>query len=109
MPTYFFTQYCVLCICGLRISEFSPQDAIRLYNIFFIFKNEHSLITYFISKALDNLRQTVLLKNSGQSPINVLFKNIGQSLINYFIKKQWTIFDKHFIKKHWTISDKMFY
>ena len=35
MPTYFLTKYSVLCICGPRISGFSPQDAARLYNIFY--------------------------------------------------------------------------
>ena len=34
MPTYFLTQYCVLCICGPQISGFSLQKATRLYNIF---------------------------------------------------------------------------
>ena len=35
MPTYFLTKYCVLCIYRPRISGFSPQDAARLYNIFY--------------------------------------------------------------------------
>ena len=35
MPTYLLTKYCVLCICGPRISRFSPQDAALLYNIFY--------------------------------------------------------------------------
>ena len=35
MPTYFLTKYRVLCNYGPRIFWFSPQDATRLYNIFY--------------------------------------------------------------------------
>ena len=35
MSTYFLTKYYVLCICGPQIFGFSPQDAARLYNIFY--------------------------------------------------------------------------